>query len=437
MRLRSLLLAVALICGSQTVVHAVTARDLSSRIRIDGFTSDFQSDESMFGFNTAANAPEEAPDDSRWGVNEDINQIRVTWDSQYLYVAGEGRIWDNNMILLFDTVPGRGLTSMTQLNSWRRNFDFDTTSTATGPGFAPDLFAATWDGNTSPRLIVQIAGNQVDDQRVGTTFNAAATFLQGNPDRAMEVRIPWKSLFLGSAGVGTRDTFMTVAGVADTFHLFPPGARIRMCAVVTAGGDGTGGPDSAPDNLRGHTDNAGDLVFIDNWAILDLDRNNDTGLNGGRPGPDGVADWGVSPKSRITFRFQPPVVALRFAADQVQVDRPAFSPDRGEKVNFSVVLDKKLSPDDPIAKVRQYNLTANVYDMRGRFIRAIYQGQTRNAVRGQAGDSFWNAATNTDTRDLWDGRDERGRIVPPGVYVIRTVIEPNLSRALRSVVVVR
>ena len=201
--------------------------------------------------------------------------------------------------------------------------------------------------------------------------------------------------------------------------------------------DGTGGPDSAPDNLRGHTDNSGDLVFIDNWAILDLDRNNDTGLNGGRPGPDGVADWDVSPKSRITFRFQPPVVALRFAADQVQVDRPAFSPDRGEQVNFSVVLDKKLSPDDPIAKVRQYNLTANVYDMRGRFIRAIYQGQTRNAVRGQAGDSFWNAATNTDTRDLWDGRDERGRIVPPGVYVIRTVIEPNLSRALRSVVVVR
>lgn len=437
MRLRSLCLALPLVLALPGIGHAVTARDLSARIRVDGFTTDYQTDEAMFGFNNAANAPEEAPDDSRWGVNEDVNQIRITWDAQFLYVAGEGRIWDNNMVLLFDTVPNRGLTSMTQLNSWKRNFDFDTTGTAQGKGFAPDLFAATWDGNTSPRLIVQIAGNQVDDQRVGATFNAAATFLQGNPERAMELRIPWRSLFLGSAGVGTRDTFLTVAGVADTFRLFPPGTKIKVCAVVTAGGDGTGGPDSAPDNLRGHTDNSGDLVFLDNWAILDLDRNNDTGLNNGAPGPDGVADWNVSPKDRITFRFQPPVVALRFAADQVHLDRPAFSPDAGDKVSFRVELDKKLDPTDPIAKVRQYNLTANIYDLRGRFVRALYQGQTRNVVRGQPGDSFWDAASETDLRDAWDGRDERGRIVPPGIYVIRTVIEPNLSRALRSVVVVR
>ena len=142
--------------------------------------------------------------------------------------------------------------------------------------------------------------------------------------------------------------------------------------------------------------------------------------------------WETDPKTELTI-----FVRSILHDSTLRTSMSAVVADRGEKVNFSVVLDKKLSPDDPIAKVRQYNLTANVYDMRGRFIRAIYQGQTRNAVRGQAGDSFWNAATNTDTRDLWDGRDERGRIVPPGVYVIRTVIEPNLSRALRSVVVVR
>ena len=43
---------------------ATTARDLSSRLRIDGFTNDFAPDEIVFGFNPDANAPEEASDDS-------------------------------------------------------------------------------------------------------------------------------------------------------------------------------------------------------------------------------------------------------------------------------------------------------------------------------------------------------------------------------------
>ncbi|MEO5989128.1 MAG: hypothetical protein ABIU54_05235 [Candidatus Eisenbacteria bacterium] len=423
MRLRALPLLVMLLATAQSA-RALTARDLSSRMRVDGFTTDFTDDEKMFGYNAAANAPEEATDDSRWGVNNDLSQIRVSWDAQYLYIAAEGRIWDNNMVLLFDTVPGRGLTSMTALNSWKRNFDFDTTGSGTGNGFSPDFFAATWDGNTSPRLIVQLAGNQVDDERVGPYFSAAATFLQGNTDRAMELRIPWKSVFVGQAGVGTRDTVMTVAGVTDTFRLFPRGTTIKLSGVVTGGGDGSGGPDSAPDNLRGHTDNTGDLVFIDNYALIDLDRNDDTGAGGG--GPDGVADWGVSPKSRITFRHQPPVVALRFAVNEVTVDRPAFAPDRGEKIHFSVDLDKRLDANDPVNQVRTLNLTANIFDLRGHFIRNLYLSQTRSAL-----------SPADPALDMWDGRNERGEIVPPGIYVIRTVIEPSLSRALKSVVVVR
>ena len=119
MRLRILPFVVLLLCSAETA-PALTARDLSARMRVDGFTNDFTDDEKVFGYNSAANAPQEATDDSRWGVNNDLSQIRVSWDAQYLYVAGEGRIWDNNMVLLFDTVPGRGLTSMTALNSSRQ-----------------------------------------------------------------------------------------------------------------------------------------------------------------------------------------------------------------------------------------------------------------------------------------------------------------------------
>lgn len=406
---------------------AVTARDLSARMRVDGFTTDFTVDEVVFGFNEQTGAAEEASDDSRWGVNNDLSQIRITWDAQNLYLAGEGRIWDNNMVLLLDTVPGRGLESMTALNSWRRNFSFDTTGAAQGLGFQPDLFGATWDGNAAPRLITQVSGNQVDDQQVGAYFRAAATFLQGNTDRAMELVLPWRAVFAAAAGLGTRDTVMTVDGVTDTFRLFPPGTRIKLVGVVTAGADGTGGPDSAPDNLRGHTDNSGDLVFIDNYAVIDLDRNDDTGA--GLGGPDGVADWGVSPRSRVSFRFRPPIAALRFALDRtsgITFDRPAFRPDLGERIRFRTRLDQPLDPSNPIDQIRNYNFTANIFDLNGRFVRNLFLSQTRSAV-----------APDDPVADTWDGRDEQGRIVPAGIYVLRTVIEPNLSRATRAFVVVR
>ncbi len=415
-------LLLAALCAAPAA--AVTARDLSPRIRVDGFTNDFTDDEKIFGFNSAANAPEEATDDSRWGVNDDLNQIRITWDAENLYIAGEGRIWDNNMVLLLDTVAERGLASMTALNSWRRNFVFDTTGAALGEGFSPDLFAATWDGNPAPRLVVQLNGNQVDDEQVGQYFNAAATFLQGNTGRAMELAIPWSSVFVAQAGVGTRDTTVFVGGEEQAIHRFPPGTKIRIVGVVTAGADGTGGPDSAPDNLRGHTDNSGDQVFLDNWAIVDLDRNDDTGLGAG--GPDGVADWNVAPESRITFRYRPPVVALRFSLADVRFDRPAFAPDRGERLGFRVDLQPPLDPTDPVDQQRKFNLTANVFDLRGRFVRNLYVSQARFALE-----------SHDATADVWDGRDEKGELVPPGIYVLRTVIEPNLSRATRSFVVVR
>ena len=72
------------------------------------------------------------------------------------------------------------------------------------------------------------------------------------------------------------------------------------------------------------------------------------------------------------------------------------------------------------------DLSANVFDVRGRFVRNLYVYSRRGAL-----------SPGRDELDVWDGRDESGRIVPPGVYVLRLVIEPNLSRQTRAVVVVR
>jgi hypothetical protein len=423
-RAASLLLLIAGIATTAVSAYAVTARDLSGRIRVDGFTSDFQPDESVFGRN-ADGTLQEAPDDSKWGVNNDVNQIRITWDARFLYLAGEGRIWGNNMILFIDSIRDRGLARMDSLNSWRRNFFFDSEGPA---GFGPDLFVATWDGNTAPRMITQIRGQTVQDDVPGGLFNAAASFSQGNTGRAMEAAIPWSSVFLAQAGVGVRDTLVTVNGISDTIAVLPRGAKLRICAVITGGGDGTGGPDAAPDNVEGLSSDGGTAAFIDNYAEIDLDRNDDTGLGGG--GPDGIADWDVEPSSRVTFRFPPPILGLRFCISDIQMDRPVLLPDLGERIRFKLQIDPQPDPSDPNNLVRGVTTSAYIYDLRGRAVRTLYAGVSRPVL-----DVNWAAVH--DQYDWWDGRDDHGTIVPPGVYVLRVVTGQGTCRALRSFAVIR
>jgi hypothetical protein len=172
-------------------------------------------------------------------------------------------------------------------------------------------------------------------------------------------------------------------------------------------------------------------VFIDNYIELSLDEIDDTGLGGG--GPDGVADWGVSPLARRVFRIQPPIVGVSFALDGLKLNRPAFAPDRGDTLRFSVSLDKQLDPGNPIDQIRQVTMGAQVFDMQGKRVRDLYRtnafetgSQARPALQ-----------PNDPAYDKWDGRDEEGRIVPPGIYVLRVTIDPNVSRYTRSFVVVR
>lgn len=393
---------------------AATAPSLAGRIQVDGFPGEYTADEALFG-TAPGGEPEESSFDSAWGPDNDLNQIHVTWDRDSIYVSSEGVIWGNNMVVLFDVVPGRGMSTMRQLNAWSRNFTF-------GDDFRPDLFLATWDGNTNPRLLIHQGGTQVLDNQVGELFRASASFSTSQRGRAMEYAIPWNTFFLGPEGLGVTRTF--VPAVGETLNFFPPGTVIKVAGVITAGGDNTGGPDSAPDNTRGHVTDGNQDVLVDNYAAIALDRNDDSGTGGG--GPDGVADWNIEPKSRVSFKFQPPVVAVRLEVADLSFDRPAFAPDRGEKTRLRFRVDPPADPADPLSASRTLSVTANVFNAGGRFVRNLFVNQTRTA-----------AAPNDSTVDVWDGRDEGGRLVPAGVYVVRLVVEPNVARVTRPVVVVR
>lgn len=281
------LLSFAFVCLAFALLphatHATTAPDLRGRIVIDGSTSDWSADENAFGDN-GTQYSQEPTDDSQWSMNIDAGGFRVTWDQRALYLAADGVIWNNNMVLLIDLLPDDGLAGMTGLNSWQRNILFSA-------DFTPDLFLATWDGNTLPRLLRERPNGLVDDQPPGAEFDAAATFLQGNTGRAMEARIPWSQIvrFRAPGWVVERDT--TLGGQPDTLYFLPPGSTLRLAQLVTAGADGSGGPDNAPNSSTCCAQDGSVVMLVDNFAIIPLDLDN-----------DGLPDLGASPISRVTFK---------------------------------------------------------------------------------------------------------------------------------------
>ncbi|MBK7367326.1 MAG: hypothetical protein IPJ04_05270 [Candidatus Eisenbacteria bacterium] len=74
----ALLLTAILLAAFTAPSYSDSARDLSGTIHLDGFANEFTSSDALFGYNEIVGAPEEPTDDSKWGVNEDLNQIYVT-----------------------------------------------------------------------------------------------------------------------------------------------------------------------------------------------------------------------------------------------------------------------------------------------------------------------------------------------------------------------
>lgn len=407
LRLAFLVLAAALLAPGGA--GAATAPDLSSRITIDGYSGDFTSGEKLLD----ESVPEEGTADSKWGVNNDINQIRITWDADYLYLAVDGIIWDNNVVLVFDATEGSpgdpeddGLASMTNIDSWRRNFDF-------GNGLTPDLFMATWDRNPTPRLLVVRAPTDVEEQPV-TTYAAVSTFSQGSRGRAMEAAIPWPLVL----GADAERVF--VPEIGDTLYRIPDDVHdLRIAGFVTAGPDGTGGPDSAPDNLQGHTNDSANRVLIDNYAILPLDLDAESSPLHGFP------DMGIEPKDRTSFLVQPPVRGITFEIAALRLARSVVSPEENRPLEFELDLSPPVPPDEE--SFRKVSLTAEIYDLSGRRVRVLYRDDER-----LASDPNYPA-----TKNVWDGRDGAGRMVDGGIYLLQVVSEPGLHRKARVFSVIR
>ena len=304
-----------------STLFAITGNNLSNRISIDGYSTDFTPDEYIFR-DTLANcidASLESSNDSKWGIYNDIRDIKVTWDNTYLYIAVDASSWGNNVMLFLDIYDDYGIKNMQDMNTWKRAFKFYNTN--------PDFFLATWDTNADPQFWAVRTGTQtLADEVPIEDFSSLNT---GNLDRAMEAKIPWTTLYPEDSSLYTMQNYPS----------------IKLLSVITSGSDYKSGPDVAPDNLSGMPSNADQAVILDNYVEILLDENG-----------DGLPDIGVEPLKRVSFFKRPPVKPIPLKVLDVNFPNgKTFCPYR-ESINFSLTSNR-VSP-----------FYVQIFDVHGKYI---------------------------------------------------------------------
>jgi hypothetical protein len=339
-----------------------SGRDLRSRIIIDGYTTDWEDDEWVLD---AATVFPEIPGDSRWGRDNDITRIAVTWDNYNLYVAVPAVTVSTTLMLFLDSVCG-GLDDLTHQEFFRRNIEF---------------------GGISPNFMVQVdrmasgtIGGYVDCTRpfnlIENKHYQSIYRQDGVENGALELALPWEII----GGFEPTDSGVIVP--ADNTWL-------GVLAVIT-GSAGTGSGDAAPNPSVVLENDSTQTAILDNDIQIALDSNG-----------DGFVDIGVSPRDIVVYALPPDVLdnpVRQVLPIKIPLDQKLYSPDLGGVVEFPVTLD----PADYELPVY---VTARIYSAAGQLVRTLVEDEPM--------------VLSTDPVGIpWDWKDDRGSIVPGGIYVI-------------------
>ncbi|UCG53255.1 MAG: hypothetical protein JSW58_06795 [Candidatus Latescibacterota bacterium] len=345
-----------------TDLPGTTAPDLRSRIIIDGRATDVEEDEWVLNGETEFR---ETRGDSRWGRDNDISGIAVTWDNFNLYVVVPAVTVGSTLMLFIDTMCG-GAESLIPQDFFRRNIEFG--------GLTPNFMLQT------NRTMSEPIGGYLDCTR---PFNLIendryrSRYLQDGADGgALEVAIPWEVL---------GDFVRTDDGV----RVPSDDAILGVLAAIT-GGSSTGAGDAAPDPSFALENDSTRVAVLDNhiWIPLDTDR-------------DGTLDIGVSPRDVASFAIPPSAQDTEIRQGlpiKIPLDQKLFSPDEGGVALFPVSLD-------PPTYTLPINLTARIYSAAGHLVRTLIEEEPM-------------MLSAEPVRIEWDWRDDRGDEVPGGIYVL-------------------
>ncbi len=365
---RLLLLLVPLVLILEKPCGATTAASLSDRISIDGDLSDWQADEWVLTDSIVTNW--EGVGDSRWGANEEIIRVGVTWDARYLYLAVEFRASEGALLATLGYAPG-GLSSLDGAGTFRRAIDFP---------FDINLLALA-----SVRDVPLLA--HVDDHHVFALLDRAtapaAVRAPLGQNAGFEAAIPWSSMALARP--------------------------LDLALALTGSDEGTGAGDAAPDASVPFPESPGPSsktrVRLDQWLSIPADGNQ-----------DGVPDAGVAPLAVVTIEPGNFVAQSRpeSTSGSLSATPRVFAPDRAEETSFTLRFDEWDDVDEVF-------LTARVHSVDGSLVRVLYEDVQRTVA---------SSVLTASLDDRWDGRDANGRVVNGGIYVIS--VEWGLVRGERA-----
>lgn len=290
--------------------HATTANSLSGRVAIDGLLNDYTTDEWVLDAGTN---PRETSGDSRWGSDNDISRLALTWDRDFLYIAVEARTFDSFLELFLANRAG-GLTTLEETGEFRRaiQLPYNVNLIALAqPGRIPDVARAD---DSHPFALV-------DRGAVPVAMAGTRTGPVG-----FEMKVPWSMLSLAQP--------------------------VKLTAAVT-GEVGTGAGDAAPDASATLDSDRFARAVLDRWFQIDADVDN-----------DGLADIGIAPHTAGTVEHSSaPTRARTDDGASVKADPHAFAPDRNESTILSFSMD-----DDGASSVY---VELSIYSMEGERIRRL------------------------------------------------------------------
>ena len=336
------------------LLFSETGLFIYDRFNFDGISDEFTEDEFIL-VDSVGNTLE-SDMDSFWGENNDISQLKITWDLTGIYIAVDACSWDNNVILYIDIYDDYGLEDQTELNTWMRNFKFY--------NFNPDFFLATWDTNTNPQFWkIREGQTKMADETSSTDYSGYDT---GNKGKAMEGYILWSQLY-----------YNDLRNMAN----YP---SIRLATLITAGDDYTSGPDCAPDNLGGMSQDSQKMVIIDNYVEILIDQDQ-----------DGIPDIsGFEIQDRVSYFKNPPIKAKPLEVNNISfLDGKSFNRDKDDRIRIRFHTN------------RMTLYYVDIYNIEGKMVgEAILKGTDYE-------NKFYDFE--------WFGFDRKGYKVPYGIYIAR------------------
>ncbi|MCX8095896.1 MAG: hypothetical protein N3D81_00155, partial [Spirochaetes bacterium] len=350
----------------------------------------------------------------------ELSELWFTWDTNAIYFAVKGQTAGrrNNLMIYFDREPNKGRTSFVEsVVHWNRGVFFS--------GFDPDMYIGFWNPNDKVEFdinpdkskggvqLLSIVGS--DEDAWMSSYNDGG--LSGTPNMNTNI---FNFFFNGEF---EPDMFkrVVIGKIAWSFfftNVNPTNMWLKIAVATT-------GPDSGNYNYEYMPDNSTPVnpsfkSVEDNFVMIRVTDG------------DGKPRIGVNVRNEAYINFYPGVKieadksprfymkVVRGGLSGKENDAPkVFAPAKGDKVRITIGIEKET---DFFAQGY-----IKIYDERGNLVRTIAENiNLSKNMQADAADDFPATIYDFPYTFIWDGKDDKGNIVPMGNYFV-VVAGKNIS----------